>query len=281
MVAIGNHDVHYLGCTRVNPTGWCYYGTDVRQHWNALLGMSFDEWKSNWLQYFPGTAKSISPNREGKPWAAPTRYNINLDSASSVYVIVGLNSGAGSPHWNGDTPVESGDAPLDPGIECEYIRDSLNSGRKMGKTVFIYVTHHFSRSCNDWSVIRQIHIWMYGHKHNYWQSALQNETLVQEKQYYPARLLIGNGGFDEGYIDVVSFAHVTEEVIGAGDRIRINFKVFDTCIKAARCTSEPYLPFDGACWKVCQDIPGGFDNGGGRRKATPSKHGYGFQYEAQ
>jgi len=281
-VAIGNHDVHYLGCSKGQPTSWCYYGAAIKNGYQAKHEMSFSQWRSNWMESFPGLRKSaILPplgNKDSKPWVAPMRYNVNLDKASSVYLIVGLNSGVGSPRWNGDTPTEATDAMLEPSVECSFLEDSLSHGRSLGKTIFIYSTHHFSMACNDWSLIRQIDIWMYGHKHNYWQSALANETIMQERQYYPSRLLIGNGGFDEGYIDVVSFSHVEEEIVSGGERVRLKFQIFDTCISdEAHCGRVPFME---ACWRRCKAFEGGFDNGGGPRKATPSKHGFGFQYEA-
>lgn len=280
-VAMGNHDVHYLGCTHINLNGWCYYGTAratvVRSKWN----MTFSQWRSNWLQSFPGVAKSaILPPSKGLKWMPPTRYNLNMDNSSSVYFIVGLLSGATSLHWNGDTPAHASDAMLWPDIECEFLQSSLAHGRSLGKTIFIYVTHHFNKACNDWSLIRQIDIWMYGHKHNYWQSPLRHEEVQQEGRYFPLRLLVGNGGFDEGYIDVVSFVHLKEEITSGGSRVRLNFKVLDTCISDELSCPDSRIPEHGACWRMCKDLPGGFDGGGGHRKATPSKHGSGFTFEA-
>jgi len=35
-----------------------------------------------------------------------------------------------------------------------------------------------------------------------------------------------------------------------------------------------------ACWRSCKPFAGGFDNGGGPRKAIESSHGFGFQFDA-
>jgi len=284
-VTIGNHDVHFLGCAAVQVTD-CYYGSSVTLEFEASYQMTFQHWMSSWTTHFPGLLQqsSISPPRhgDGDPWQAPARYNLNLDAASSVYLIAGLNTGSWRVTWNGDTPVESADAPAVPQVECDFLRDSLAHGRSLGKTVFIYMTHDFNRACSDWELIRQIDVWLYGHKHNQWLSAEPGEVVVQEQRHYPVKLLIGNGGFDEGHIDVVSFGHVTEEVVHKDSmqpRVRLTFRTFDTCVSDQACPSTliPALP---SCWERCKAFPGGFDNGGGPRKAIPSTHNVGFVFEA-
>ena len=39
-------------------------------------------------------------------------------------------------------------------LRCQFLRDSLAEGRRLGKTIFIYLTHHLDEGCNDWSVLQ-------------------------------------------------------------------------------------------------------------------------------
>lgn len=289
---IGNHDIHYLGCSKGERDASkkpCYYGS-AEKRWESQPQLTFQQWQSNWLTAFPGLRGSaISPpssepgtNGAGE-WVAPTRYNLDLDPHSSVYIIAGLISGAEALIRTKDSPRATLDAAAEGGaeVECNFLRDSIAHGRSLGKTVFIYMTHHFRRSCYDWSLIRQIDVWISGHKHNYWQNIEGGGRVVQEERNYPARILIGNGGFDQGLIDVVSFGHLREEVYGEGSnaRVRVHLDIKDTCISAETCPSSSRELF-AHCWWHCKKQPGGYDGGGGPRKATPSKHGFGFTVDA-
>jgi len=194
------------------------------------------------------------------------RYNINLADASSVYVIVGLIGGARLTGWNGDTPPSSVPVGGESGAqaECNFLSDSLAYGRSLGKTIFIYVTHWFQKGCNDWSLIQQIDVWIYGHDHAMWQSPPLSDDgalaeIKQEQRYYPVRFLVGNGGFDSNETPVVSFVHITEEL--TENRSRLTFSVFDTC-KATKANS----------WKTCDEATVG--------KASPSFFNFGFIYNA-
>jgi len=276
-VSIGNHDVHYLGCTNVEVRK-CYYGDATQGHWISKYSMTHNQWRENWLEAFPGLRKStISPGNN--KWQAPMRYNMNLDPNSSVYFITGLIAGVAQFDWNGDTPSEAVDAEAAHDVECSFLRDSLAHGRRLNKTVFIYLTHHFLPGCNDWSLIQQIDVWLYGHKHNYWQSPDNGNVVVQEQRHYPARILIGNGGFDQGHIDVVSFGHITEELSDDKSRVKLHFKIFDTCVSDETCPSG-LTRWTEHCWRKCKSFPGGHDGGGGPRKAVPSIHDYGFTFDA-
>lgn len=281
-VAIGNHDIHFLGCSpaQILP---CNFGSARKLKFESTWQMPYEQWASSWTTYFPGMVKesSISPPRlgGGRTWLAPTRYNINLEQASSVYLIVGMNSGSTQYVFQDDTPAESTDAKATPGLECEFLRDSLAHGRSLGKTVMVYMTHHFNDACDDWGLIQQVDVWIYGHKHSSWVSTEAGEVVHKEHRHYPVKLLIGNGGFDEADSPVVSFGHVTEEVIAGGSRVRLTFRIFDTCEAAGSCPSNN-IPELNSCWTTCQDRPGGFDNGGGPRKATPSTKAEGFLFEA-
>mmetsp|Transcript_31416 Transcript_31416/g.73683 ORF Transcript_31416/g.73683 Transcript_31416/m.73683 type:complete len:581 (-) Transcript_31416:98-1840(-) len=287
---IGNHDIHYLGCSlgeRLAPFTPCYYGSATQELVVAAKNITFEQWRQNWLTAFPGLNKAILPSSKQAAkdqWLAPTRYNVNLDPKSSVYFIAGLITGSERLKWQEDTPNASLDAASTGGneIECRFLRDSLNEGRKLGKTVFIYLTHSFERTCDDWSLIKQLDVWITGHKHFYWQSREADLPTAQEVRYYPLHMLIGNGGFDEGESETVSFGHLREipykDARGL-DRVKIHFDVYDTCISGQiHC---PLLGFGGPyCWDKCMNMPGGVDGGGGSRRATPGKHGTGFTLDA-
>lgn len=277
-VAIGNHDVHYLGCTTIE-VGGCHYGSATEYGLESAYSTTYTEWRAGWVDAFPGLRDAVIPRRSGEPWQAPLRYNLNIDINSSVHIIVGLISGAGQTSWNNDTPAESVDGLSNGTMECEFLEASLEHGRSLGKTIFVYMTHHFGKPCEDWELLRQIDVWLMGHKHNIWQSAANGETVIKEQRHYPARMLLGNGGFDEAHTDVVSFAHVTEELVSGGERVRLRFDVFDTCVSDQECPDGP-LMLTSSCWRHCKAFPGGFDGGGGPRKAVPSTHGYGFFFEA-
>lgn len=286
---IGNHDLNYFGCMIPSPPeGLCYYGGRQRVLLSAP-DLNFTSWRENWLKMFPGLNSTIAPaGSVVHSWLPPLRYNLDLKPESGLYFIMGLITGAKATRWGPGTPVDAVDA-LSPGgiaIECAFLRDSLAHGRKLGKAIFIYVTHDFNRACDNWELIKQVDVWIYGHVHNAWQSPALGEVLLQEQRHYPVRLLIGNGGFDNGLIDAVGFGRLQEElVVGAGnggeDRIRLHFTMYDTCLSTKpRCPSYNFLPADIQCWKRCQDIPGGYDGGGGPRKATPSSHRLGFTLDA-
>jgi len=290
---IGNHDVNYLGCMVPSPSGGgvCWYGAG---HTAVVSSqdLNFHDWRQNWFTHFPGLDSAIIPESlEGHDWMAPGRYNLNLKEDSSVYFIMGLVSGAFVTSWPG-TPVDSTDGSRSSqkdlrgdSTECAFLRDSIKNGRKMGKTVFVYMTHHFNQNpCSDWSLISQIDVWIYGHVHNAWQNVDQGSIVKKEDRNYPVRVLIGNGGFDNGLIDTVSFGRLTEEVVPSSDssseeRVRLNFEFYDTCISTKwRC---PVVGVNvPGCWQKCRDVPGGHDSGGGPRKALPTKQKLGFSIEA-
>lgn len=288
---IGNHDIHYLGCSLGEGLPlWrqtCNYGTGRMMYYSTMSTwqMTYETWRQNWLEHFPGLeSAAIQPppalgrqrvNLGEDAWQAPMRYNLNLDDNSCIYIIGGLVTGSSVTNWQGDTPGASQAGELRRDLECAFLEDSLVHGRALSKTVFIYMTHDFGAGCAEWRLVRQIDVWLYGHKHNYWQSMQGGATIQQEMRHYPARILIGNGGFDEGHIDVVNFGHLREE--HDGQRARIHFDIYDTCISAEPCPNEG---MSGHCWQRCTDQPGGFDGGGGPRKALPSKHGYGFVLDA-
>merc|ERR1711988_2049538 len=128
-------------------------------------------------------------------------------------------------------------------------------------------------------------VWIYGHVHNGWQSWPKGSLLVQEKQHYPVRVLIGNGGFDNGFTDAVSFGHIHEEILpGSGtdgeDRVRVHFDIYDACQSTQSTCPVTNLAPSLSCWKHCKDFPGGYDGGGGPRKAVPTKHDMGFVLDA-
>lgn len=203
-----------------------------------------------------------------------------------MYIIAGLISGAHALNWNGDTPAGSidGMSVSSLGAECRFLRDSLEHGRKLGKTVFIYATHHAGKACDDWSLLSEVDVWLYGHLHTFWQSVDPGSTVVQERRHYPVQLLIGNGGFDEGDFDVVSFGHIREELVeatdGGADRVRVHFDIRDTCVSAESSCPSSSLHVLAHCWTKCKDVAGGYDGGGGPRSALPSEHGFGFTLEA-
>eukprot|EP00927_Polykrikos_kofoidii_P068984 TRINITY_DN6435_c0_g1_i1.p1 TRINITY_DN6435_c0_g1~~TRINITY_DN6435_c0_g1_i1.p1 ORF type:complete len:565 (+),score=78.10 TRINITY_DN6435_c0_g1_i1:101-1795(+) len=282
--AIGNHDIHFMGCSSIDYSD-CFYGTGLQLEWESAYEMSFEQWRQNWFRFFPAlqSSKVIIPTSERSStddvWLAPLRYNVNLEDATSVYVIVGLISGSGQLVWNNDTPSVALDAMTKIGKvkECAFLRESLAEGRRLGKTVFVYATHNFDRGCDDWDLIKQVDVWMHGHSHTLWTNTLPGEVVAQEHRHYPLRLLIGNGGFDQGEIDVVSFGHLVEERIGNGERVRLHWDVFDTC-RSLSCSHDALL--QRHCWQKCVDMPGGFDGGGGPRKATRSLYNVSFTLEA-
>lgn len=101
----------------------------------------------------------------------------------------------------------------------------------------------------------------------------------QEDLKSPVKLLIGNGGYDEGQTDVVSFGNLREVV--DGDRVKVYFDVYDTCIAEGVCPQKqpaPQLPvYSWAhCWTSCMNFDGGVNG----RKATKSKDNYGFMLDA-
>eukprot|EP00929_Paragymnodinium_shiwhaense_P083573 TRINITY_DN44595_c0_g1_i1.p1 TRINITY_DN44595_c0_g1~~TRINITY_DN44595_c0_g1_i1.p1 ORF type:complete len:565 (-),score=90.10 TRINITY_DN44595_c0_g1_i1:316-2010(-) len=278
---IGNHDVNYFGCMLPEVvSGRCYYGG--KEHYGqSQPDLSYEDWRGNWLRNFPGlSSKVIRPANAEHDWMAPLRYNLEVKKDSSVYFIVGLVSGARVTVWSEDTPKDSTegvDEVSQRALECQFLADSLAHGRSLGKTVFIYVTHAFDKGCSDWDLISQVDLWIYGHKHTIWQSADQSSHVQQEDRHYPIRILVGNGGFDEGRVDTVNFGRLREEVVaGARDgeeRVKVSFDFFDTC-RSTGCIPRY------SCWSGCQDIEGGYDGGGGPRKALPTKHEMGFTFEA-
>eukprot|EP00747_Dinoflagellata_sp_TGD_P128212 gnl/TRDRNA2_/TRDRNA2_174496_c0_seq2.p1 gnl/TRDRNA2_/TRDRNA2_174496_c0~~gnl/TRDRNA2_/TRDRNA2_174496_c0_seq2.p1 ORF type:complete len:628 (+),score=67.36 gnl/TRDRNA2_/TRDRNA2_174496_c0_seq2:70-1953(+) len=298
--AIGNHDVNYYGCVFPVYGSRCYYGASI-EGGLPTYEMSFQHWRENWLANFPGlknSALTIRPPPSPKSaqhdqlsggaqhdWLAPLRYNVNLDNRSSVYFIIGLISGSDLVDWNDDTPADSADAMSSvaqaEGVECAFLRDSLSHGRSLGKTVFIYMTHHIKNACQDWSLLQQVDVWMYGHKHLMWQSPHHGAVLAQEQQYYPVRLLLGNGGFDEGLYGAVSFVHVQEAQLD-GDRVRLSFDILDTCVGGEPCPSSNMYPpqLFAHCWHKCKNFTGGYDSGGGPRKAINNTRGFGFVLDA-
>lgn len=282
---MGNHDIHYLGCSKGEVlTPWlpCYYGT-ARTAVLSSYEMTFQQWRQNWMMAYPGLEQATLPAKEGEQWLAPLRYNLNLDNRSSVYLIVGLISGVYRTTWNNDTPPvamdgmgEGGDA-----LECRFLHESLQEGRRQKKSIFVYLTHHFQKACKDWNLISQLDVWITGHKHLFWQSEASGAEMAQELRHFPLRILIGNGGFDEGQDKVVSFGHLREipYMDGETERVKVHFDIYDTCISGDLLC--PSIGIGGPyCWDKCQAMPGGVDGGGGPRKATAGLHSHGFTYDA-
>eukprot|EP00927_Polykrikos_kofoidii_P078589 TRINITY_DN75391_c0_g1_i1.p1 TRINITY_DN75391_c0_g1~~TRINITY_DN75391_c0_g1_i1.p1 ORF type:complete len:603 (-),score=96.68 TRINITY_DN75391_c0_g1_i1:54-1862(-) len=277
--AIGNHDINYLGCAAQNVVLTCYYGSSELL-FEAEYAMTYQDWQASWMEFFPGLNKTgpvVVPPPLNDAWEAswtpPTRYNVNLGDDSAVYFIIGLMTGSWQLRWQADTPNANADAMLDEfgqKLECRFVAASIANARRLGKRIFVYMTHHFDKGCTDWNIMQHIDLWVYGHKHNMWTSTEINETIIQEARHYPARLLIGNGGFDEGHINLVSFAHLTEERIEGDQRVRLNVKVLNTCESAGTCPDNS-VPIFANCWKSCKNVSGGYDGGGGPRKAIPHK----------
>ncbi|CAE8609346.1 unnamed protein product [Polarella glacialis] len=288
--AIGNHDVNGpSGCSTLDL--WtCYYGNQVSAPGQSKQTPNFqyDEWRQSWLKHFPAlqSGSIIIPKGAGAKWAAPLRYNVDLGSDSSVYFIIGLVAGAPRTKWGvgqpdvavpvSDSLMKGKSSSNETGeqLECQFVRDSLEHGRSLSKTVFIYLTHAGPRpvtsmfsDCDE--VYQQIDVWLFGHEHYLGLSAAPASTVTQEgrKGQPPVRFLLGNGGFDEGLSNVVSFVGMRE--YRDGDRVKLYFQAYDTCISATNCpwgTLIPLLQLP-SCWTKCLDIPGGVSN----RKATPSK----------
>eukprot|EP00928_Gymnodinium_smaydae_P010923 TRINITY_DN14114_c0_g2_i1.p1 TRINITY_DN14114_c0_g2~~TRINITY_DN14114_c0_g2_i1.p1 ORF type:complete len:1024 (-),score=227.62 TRINITY_DN14114_c0_g2_i1:97-2958(-) len=286
---IGNHDIHYIGCIFPTPMQTCYYGAktySISMGSVASESISFDKWMGNWATDFPGlTQKTIVPPRMAAlpanvpKWAAPLRYNIDLKPESSVYVIAGLVPGAAQASWGPKQPPVAHPAKAGHGIglqiECAFLSDSIAYGRSLGKTVFIYVTHDYTQlPCPD--IVNEIDVWLYGHIHTIDQNVPHRSTITQEwrkqHKYPPVRMLIGNGGFDEGEEDTVSFGNMRE--YSENGRVSLHFEVYDTCISAENCPSG-IVP-NQHCWDRCHDFNEGFM----KRKATKNKKGIGFVYEA-
>lgn len=62
--------------------------------------------------------------------------------------------------------------------------------------------------------------------------------------------------------------------------MRLHFDILDTCkAVAGTCPSSHISPI-AHCWERCQSVPGGYDGGGGPRRASPSAHKLGFVFEA-
>mmetsp|Transcript_10187 Transcript_10187/g.22382 ORF Transcript_10187/g.22382 Transcript_10187/m.22382 type:complete len:600 (+) Transcript_10187:39-1838(+) len=295
---IGNHDVHYFGCsmaeTRILSEAVCHYGTRLEQFIRSAEQMSFHEWRGNWFKAFTGLSDSIilpPPSHapeQASEWMAPARYNVDPGATSKVYLIAGLVSGSWATTWNGDTPEPHVDAmhpkAQEQNTECRFLEDSIAHGRRLQKTIFIYLTHDIAEGCQDWAVLQQIDLWLYGHKHNAWQSVPHGNSSKQEQRHFPIRMLLGNGGFDEAYIDVVSFVSLKEEHVVDVDsketRVRLHLDVLDTCRSVPGLCPSTNIPLMGSCWSKCLDVPGGYDGGSGPRAALPNLHGHGFVYEA-
>ncbi|CAK9101735.1 unnamed protein product [Durusdinium trenchii] len=330
---MGNHDIHYLGCSRGEMlTPWlpCYYGTahtsvmsnyqmtfwldipDIPRSKKSVLDADGNGSKNDppspldtGHDVMPGTASAASLPRHVPamvvPPAGPRRFGRScprfpaaIEASTEVRVrsvaqLCGLTEGSCESAVSRQLRSTSSlglfqvamDAmgPNGDELECRFLRDSLAEGRRLKKSIFVYVTHDFQHACKDWSLISAIDVWITGHKHLYWQSEASGSTQAQELRHFPLRILIGNGGFDEGQMDVVSFGHLREIPYDAGgqQRVKVQFKIYDTCI------SDDFMcPMIGKggpyCWDKCRSIPGGVDRGGGSRKATPGAMG-GFDRE--
>lgn len=279
---IGNHDVNFLGCSSLN-VGKCYYGVGHETPIVTKETISFDTWRGNWLQSFPGLSGSkvlLPAAPDGNEYLAPLRFNLILSDASSIYFIAGFVSGVGSSTFGPEQPYTALPAEIKGGkqIECEFIKRSLALGKSKGKTIFVYVTHNFiDLGCDD--EVNQIDVWVFGHEHYIEQNVQKKAVVKQEDLKSPVKLLIGNGGYDEGQTDVVSFGNLREVV--DGDRVKVYFDVYDTCIAEGVCPQKqpaPQLPFYpwAHCWTSCMNFDGGVNG----RKATKSKDNYGFMLDA-
>jgi len=278
--AIGNHDVHYLGCVFPYASKTCYYGVTSAAA-VSTKSISYDTWVGNWLASYVGLKGVILPPRNNpaflpqiKSWQAPTRYNFYLSEESSVYGIVGLVVGAAMNGWGPTHPDHakpSADTSIGSDAECAFLQDSLAHGRSLGFTVFVYYTHNLENlKCTQ--LVNQIDAWIYGHAHSIGQSVPSHAVVKQEERKVPVKLLIGNGGFDEGASDVVSFGHMKEYIVG--DRVQVFFNIYDTCISSENCPSG--VSPNAHCWNSCYD----FNDGDFGRMATPSKYGYGWVIDA-
>lgn len=298
--ALGNHDVNGPSGCAATDLGKCYYGNRATAGQSAeTSGFDFAHWNASWWQNYPGLAggKAIVPPSSGSvKWGAPFRYNVDMGSQSSVYFIVGLVPGAVRTTWAPGQPDvakpvsadlmkgKSSNAPGDT-YECNFLSDSIKHGKSLGKTVFVYLTHDgphpvtklFSK-CDD--VYKQLDVWLFGHEHFMDLSATKLSTVTQESRtgQAPVRFLLGNGGFDEGQANMVSFVSMKEYKDLATNRVQLHFQAYDTCVSGSNCPEGTMIPEIklATCWKKCLDISGGYNN----RKAVPSKDGYAFVYDA-
>jgi len=297
--AIGNHDVNApSGCSDLD-LGACYYGIGATAGQSyETNGFGFEQWNQSWFETYPGLSggKVVIPKSTGTvQWGAPFRYNIDMGGESRVYYIIGLAAGAYRTTWAPGQPdvakpvsseLMKGDLKDDaPGntIECDFLRDSLAHGESLGKTVFVYLTHDgphpvtelFSK-CDD--VYKQLDVWLFGHEHWMDLSVPSFATVSKESGngQAPVRFLLGNGGFDEGDFETVNFVAMQE--YHDGDRVKLYFQAYDTCVSATNCPWGTMIPFVqlASCWRSCLDIEGGVNG----RKALPSKEGYAFIYDA-
>mmetsp|Transcript_8348 Transcript_8348/g.15778 ORF Transcript_8348/g.15778 Transcript_8348/m.15778 type:complete len:262 (+) Transcript_8348:1-786(+) len=96
------------------------------------------------------------------------------------------------------------------------------------------------------------------------------------------KLLIGNGGFDEAHIDIVSFGRLREQPFRSGgeERLRLQFDILDTCRSPAGMCPHGDIEMFETCWERCKNETGGYDGGGGPRRASPNQYGLGFTLEA-
>jgi len=300
--AIGNHDVNAPSGCAVTDLGRCYYGdkTSVTGQSAETAGLNFEAWKQRWISDFPGlagTGKVVIPPGNHS-WLAPVRYNVDLGAESSVYFIVGLVAGTYRNTWGPDQPPEAFPASIDNwedqgNLECEFVDDSVAHGKSLGKTIFIYLTHDGPRQmgtvdfCGD--AYKQLDVWLYGHEHFMGLSAPRGQVVEQQKDnadWYPVRMLLGNGGFDEGSIDYdglaanfVSFVTMKEYKMADGGT-ELYFQAYDTCISATNCACKLSCGHDippWSCWDKCLAIDGGIHG----IKATKSKDEYKFIYKAK
>lgn len=300
--AIGNHDVNAASGCSSSDLGTCYYGDQVSviSQSKEIPGFNFEAWKQNWISAFPGLSqgKVLIPPGNHK-WLAPLRYNVDLGNESSVYYIVGLVAGTYRNEWAPGQPPEAFPASIqnwqDQGnIECDFVKDSVAHGERLGKTIFIYLTHEGPRKvgtvdfCDD--AYKKLDIWLFGHIHAMDLSAPKGQVVEQQKDsasWYPVRMLLGNGGFDEASMgssnglaaNHVSFVTMKEYKMPDGSR-ELHIQAYDTCISATNCRCKSSCGHSippWTCWDKCLSIEGGING----IKATKSKDDYKFIYRAK
>lgn len=314
---IGNHDVNSpSGCAgREVPAGYCCFGDKGAIGFSSPTeGLSEKEWVRRWLDGFPGLKGGtvvIPESASGSKWRTPYRYNIDLGQGSSVYYIVGLVAGTKVTNFVGDYcwpncyPLDRRPPPppplpetvparleyMTPGkdtngegeqIECNFLRDSIAHGSKMGKKIFIYLTHDGpSPVLSDVTVcpevFKKLDIWLYGHQHYMGLSAEPGQRVKQDPNAFPVRFLLGNGGFDEGQpndegISENAVSFVTMREYKEWGRVVLYFQAWDTGVSATNC---PVKGIMDECWARMLKT-----DGADGHKVIESKENFHFTFEA-
>ena len=316
---IGNHDVNSPSecADREMDFGACFFGDNgFLGNSNPTKGLDEKEWVRRWLDGFPslkGGTVVIPESGSGTNWRTPYRYNIELGQGSSVYYIVGLVAGTKVANFVGPYcepncfPYDRRPPPpppspetvparleyMTPGkdangegeqIECNFLRDSIAHGSKMGKKIFIYLTHDGPSPVHSDvtvcpEVFKKLDIWLYGHMHYMGLSAEPGQRVRQDPETFPVRFLLGNGGFDEGWpndegISENAVSFVTMREYKESDRVVLYFQAWDTGISATNCPRKA-LHLMNECWQQLLETDGVHG-----RKAIKSKENFHFTFEA-